>query len=126
MVCRCPNFWSVTYPVKIRPRQTQGPAVDCHCSRYVVSFGICCGLSRDDKKVEQIMRVFPKEMLPSVNETPATIGQIIAKLGGAIDLQEKLIALAEKEGLGCSARRFLFCYYKKPLLSGVKGLKETI
>eukprot|EP00542_Grammatophora_oceanica_P000720 CAMPEP_0194068160 /NCGR_PEP_ID=MMETSP0009_2-20130614/86942_1 /TAXON_ID=210454 /ORGANISM="Grammatophora oceanica, Strain CCMP 410" /LENGTH=119 /DNA_ID=CAMNT_0038721229 /DNA_START=687 /DNA_END=1046 /DNA_ORIENTATION=- len=60
-----------------------GPAADVHLARFTLGMGVGCPLlvKNKDAYVEGIKLTYGKEQWPLVNEVPATLGQLLVKLG---------------------------------------------
>lgn len=65
----------------------------------------------DEKFSDQIMEIFDKDQLPSLNETPACISQIIDYGGkGSQCLQEKLLKVGQNLMMESRVKNFLWNY----------------
>ena len=110
------TVWVFFFPT-CHKSQLKGPALDCHMLRWSVSFGIICGLiSRNSERVVDCLKnVFPKDLYCPLNETPASISQIMHRRLGR-DLTLELIRVADQQGMQDGMRRFLNFYPEQPSL----------
>lgn len=77
-----------------------GPAIDCHCIRYGVEFGIVHA-SMSQEHMSQIMcQDFPPALYPSLNEVPATISQLLSSTETPVE--DKISMVKELFHIACS------------------------
>ena len=93
-----------------------GPAIDCHMIRYAICTGCACALNagNTDKFGEQLMTIFPANLLPCLNETPASIAQLSRMLTSELrqELYNGLLTCGRQEGWGEQVRNYLSFYFK--------------
>ena len=90
-----------------------GPAIDCHCIRFAVEFGVVHAGMCIEQMSRSLLMIYEKSHIVSLNEIPATISQVLTNQNKDTNyFVDAIIQLAKEHGLDSQLRGFMSHYPK--------------
>ena len=95
--------------------QVIGPAIDCHCIRFAVEFGLVHSCMNIEQMNSSLVSIFHQSQYVSLNEIPATLSQVLSNSkrdDNVVDFVSTLMDLSAGYNLEHCMQGFLSHYRK--------------